>query len=58
MLPAQNLCALPDGWRMAGCVAFLTTEPFVLKKPVPCKGALGFWRVLQPVLDELGKEES
>jgi hypothetical protein len=52
MLRAPDLCRLPDGWRMAGCIAFVTTEPVVCT-PVPCKGALGFWRVPPAALEQL-----
>lgn len=50
MLPVAG--PLPDRWRMAGQVGFVVQDaepvPFV-----PCKGALGFWRVPTPVLERL-----
>jgi hypothetical protein len=55
MMPAPYLCRLPDGWRMAGCVAFVTTDPVALAAPIPCKGALGFWRVPPDVLAVLSE---
>jgi hypothetical protein len=57
MLPAPELCRLPDGWRMAGCVAFVTVDPVALRAEVPCKGALGFWKVPAPVLEMLRRAE-
>lgn len=48
----DRLCALPDGWRMAGCFAFMI-EDAQLVPFVPCKGHLGFWKVLPETLAAL-----
>jgi hypothetical protein len=51
-LPAPMLCELPDRWRMAGQFGF-TVEDATPVPLVPCKGALGFWRVPASVLEQL-----
>ena len=43
-----------SGW-FVGEYGFMLMDPIKLKKPVPCAGALGFWRVPTDVLARLGE---
>ena len=52
LLPPPRLCQLPDRWRMAGQVGFVTENARPVSF-VPCNGALGFWRVPPDVLAKL-----
>lgn len=39
-------------WYIPGSLAILVRDPRPLVTPVPAKGALGFWRVPEPVLEQ------
>lgn len=44
--------ASASGW-FAGEYGFLLANPIKIAKPIPCAGALGFWRVPPAVLEQL-----
>ncbi len=68
-IPAQEIAhrAIVATATLSGCVAksddqwfngpygFVLSNVYVLSKPVPCKGALGFWRVPDEVERQFGK---
>jgi len=49
MLPKPALCELPNRWRMAGKFGYVLEDAMLLRRPVPCRGYQGFWRVPEEV---------
>ena len=52
--PKGHMFHKPDvPWHFPDQYGFIIENAVLLEKPVPCKGALGFWKVPEPVLAEL-----
>src|SRR5262249_52172394 len=54
LVPKDQLFHRPNvPWHFPDQYGFVVENAVLLEKPVPCLGALGFWKVPAPVLEEL-----